>query len=77
MIKPPLGVCPHWFVHPKRITELHEAIGRFIEHIKSHQHIENHSAYYKAIALWAREIEDLALLEAELEEREKPERKTR
>lgn len=71
MIKPPLGVCPHWFVHPKRITELHGAIGRFIEHIESNRHIESHTEHYKAIALWAREIEVLALLEAELEEREK------
>ena len=71
MEKPPLGVCPHWFVNPKRMAELNEAIGRFIEHIKSHQHIESHSQHYKAIALWAREIETLALLEAELEEREK------
>lgn len=70
-IKPPLGVSPSWFIHSKRITELNEAIGRYIEHIKSHQHIEQHSQYYKAIALWAKEIESLALLEAELEERER------
>jgi hypothetical protein len=69
-IKPPLGVSPHWFTHPKRIKELHDAIGRYIEHIEENRHIEKHSQHYKAIAEWAREIEALALLEAELEERE-------
>ena len=70
-IKPPLGVAPHWFTHPKRIMELHEAIGRFIEHIAATKNIEQHSEYYKVMAQWAREIEVLALLEAELEERER------
>lgn len=69
--KPPLGVCPSWFIHPKRIEELNEAIGRFIKHIKTNQHTETHSQQYRVIALWAREIESLALLEAELEERER------
>lgn len=69
--KPPLGVSPGWFIHPKRIEELNEAIGRYIKHIKENQHIETHSQHYKIIALWAREIESLALLEAELEERER------
>lgn len=69
--KPPLGVSPHWFVNRKRIEELHEAIGRYIGHIGEHQHIEQHDQYYKAIAMWSREIETLALLEAELEKRER------
>lgn len=71
MDKPPLGVAPSWFVHPKRIEELHAAIGRYIEHIKLHKHIESQTEYYKLIAKWAREIEALALLEAELEIRER------
>lgn len=71
--KPPLGVSPHWFVYSKRIHELHEAIGRYIEHVEEARHIENHSQHYKAIAQWAREIEVLALLEAEMEERERKE----
>ena len=69
--KPPLGVSPHWFVYRRRIEELHEAIGRYIKHIGEHQHIEQHDLYYKAIAMWAREIEVLTLLEAELEVRER------
>ena len=67
--KPPLGVSPHWFVYCQRIKDLSEAIGRHIEYINQHQHIKNHSAYYGAIAQWAREIEALALLEAEIEKK--------
>jgi hypothetical protein len=64
--KPPLGVSPHWFVYLKRIRELNEAIGRYIEHVESNRHIEYPSQYYMAIAQWAHEIEGLALLEAEI-----------
>ena len=70
VIKPPLGVSPHWFVYRRRMQELNDAIGRYIEHIALNQHIENHSEYYGAIAQWAKEIEALALMEAELERRE-------
>jgi hypothetical protein len=65
--KPPLGVSPHWFVYRQRIKELSDAIGRHIEYIEQHQHTKNHSAYYGAITQWAKEIEVLALLEAEIE----------
>jgi hypothetical protein len=74
-IKPPLGVSPHWFAYPMRIKELHEAIGRFIEHIEKNRHIEDHSQHWKVIAQWASEMEMLALLEAELTERERNEQK--
>lgn len=67
--KPPLGASPHWFVYRQRIKELNEAIGRHIEYIDQHQHIERISAYYGAIAQWAKEIEVLALLEVELEKK--------
>ena len=67
--KPPLGVYPHWFVYRQRIKELNEAIGRRIEYIEQHQHTKNHSAYFGVIALWAQEIEALALLEAEIEKK--------
>lgn len=30
--KPPLGTCPSWYVIPKRIKELSDAISRFTEH---------------------------------------------
>lgn len=65
--KPPLGVSPHWFVYLKRIEELHEAIGRYIEYVHNTWHMECKADKYKAIAGWAKEIENLALLEAELE----------
>lgn len=68
-IKPPLGVSPHWFVYLKRITELHEAIGRYIAHIENNRSIENHTQHYKVIAQWAEEIKALALLMAELEKK--------
>lgn len=74
MTKPPLGVSPHWFYHPKRIIELNEAIGRFLEHIEMNKHTERHDQHYRAIAMWAREMECLALLEAELEKREREEK---
>ena len=68
--KPPIGVSPHWFVHLKRITELHEAIGRYIAHIEHHQSTEPLSTYYELIAQWAEELEAVALLEAKLKKRE-------
>ena len=70
VIKPPLEVAPHWFVYRQRMQELNDAIGRYIEHIALNQHIETHSEHYGAIAQWAKELEDLALMEAELERRE-------
>lgn len=69
--KPPLGVSPHWFVYGKRIEELNEAISRYLEYIKDHQHTVEVTQSYKLIASWAREIESLALLEADLEKGEK------
>lgn len=65
-IKPPLGVCPHWFVYRHRIEELNKAISRYLEHIEKKQYIEELKQYYEAIADWAKEIQYLALLEADL-----------
>ena len=65
--KPPLGVSPHWFVYMKRIKDLNEAIGRFVEYADQHRHTIDAKEYYKVIAQWAKEIEALALLEANLE----------
>lgn len=69
-LKPPLGVSPYWFVYQKRITDLYEAMGRYIEHISSNNHLSTVNEY-KLIANWAREIEILASLVAQLEERER------
>ena len=65
-IKPPLGVGPHWFVYKNRIEELNEAIARFLEYINKHQHAITVGRYYEAIEGWAKEIEHLARLEADL-----------
>ena len=64
--KPPIGVSPHWFVYRKRITELNEAIGRQLEYIENHQGTICLKSKYQVIAEWAKEIEHLARLEAEL-----------
>lgn len=69
--KPPLGVSPHWFVYHKRMTELCDTIARYLAYIGTSQNITNHEQYYKAIAMWAKEIEQLALLEVQIKKMEK------
>lgn len=66
-IKPPLGVSPHWFVYRQRIEELNKAIARYLEHIEKKQHTQELKQEYRAIAAWAKEIQHLALLEADLD----------
>ena len=66
-IKPALGVEPWWFTQCKRIEKLNGAIDRYIRHIQEYIHHENHVENYKSIAKWAKEIELLALLLAEME----------
>ena len=66
-IKPPIAVSPHWFVYQARMDELNKAIARYLEHIKEHHHTIKTKQYYECIAKWAREIEVLALLEAQLD----------
>lgn len=68
--KPPLGVSPHWYVYLKRMKELNEAIGRFLEYIDTTMHTKGKADYYKAIAEWSAEITHLALLEAKVERME-------
>ena len=65
-IKPPIGVSPHWFVYRQRIDELNKAIARYLEHIEKKQHTAELKQEYEAIAEWAKEIQHLALLEADL-----------
>lgn len=70
-IKPPLGVSPHWFVYLKRMKELNEAIGRFLEYIDTTtMNTKGRADYYEAIAEWSVEITQLALLEVKLERME-------
>ena len=66
LLKPPLGVSPHWFVYRQRIEELNRAIARYLEHIEKKQHTQELKQEYGAIAEWAKEIQHLALLEADL-----------
>lgn len=65
-IKPPIGVSPHWFVYHSRMEELNKSIERYLEHIEKHNHTIQTKQYYECIAEWAKEIEVLALLEADL-----------
>ena len=65
-IKPPIGVSPHWFVYRQRIEELNGAITRYLEHIEKKQYTQDLKQEYEAIAEWAKEIQHLALLEADL-----------
>ena len=71
LTKPPLGVSPHWFVYRSRMKELNEAIARYLEYIENHCHIRDMAPYHKAVAIWSRELEQLALLEAEITDMEK------
>lgn len=66
-VKCPLGVSPHWFVYMQRMTELNNAIGRYLEYINERRHTIEARQSYELIAQWAKEIEKLAMLEAELE----------
>ena len=68
MEKPPLGVGPHWFVYPKRIENLAEAILRSIKYCIQNHSIKKTKEYYKKMAQWATEIAWLAELVAELED---------
>ena len=64
--KPPLGVSPHWFVLPKRMAELHDAIGRWLDYLTTHQTTEYAAQGYECVAQWAEELKSLAMLEARL-----------
>lgn len=66
LVKPPLGVGPHWFVYRQRIEELNKAIARYLEYIEKNQHTKDLKQEYVLIATWAKEIQQLALLEADL-----------
>lgn len=52
MNKPPLGVSPAWYVLPRRIDELAEAISRYTKHdgIMSNKEVTD------LIKIWANEI---------------------
>ena len=68
MEKPPLGVSPHWFVYPRRIQDLAEAVVRTVQYCISNTATKKTKGYYKMIAQWATEIARLAELLAEVEE---------
>ena len=58
--KPPLGVSPWWFVYPKRVIELSEAISRYTEYSLKHTLTRKTKEDYKLIHQWATEIEKMA-----------------
>lgn len=66
VIKPPLGVTPHWMVNRKRIRELNSAIERCIERVGECVPGDDHSEMYLRIAIWAKELSTIALMESEL-----------
>ena len=71
MPHPPIGASPHGYVYMKRIKDLQEAIGRYVTHIEQMRDIEDPSECYALISRWAKEIEDLSLLQIKLVEAEK------
>lgn len=58
--KPPIGVSPWWFIYPKRVIELSEAISRYAEFSLKHTLVRKTKEDYKAIRQWAMEIEKIA-----------------
>lgn len=65
--KPPLGVSPHWFVYPKRIIEISEAITRTTEFAYKYTATRNSKESYKVIRQWAIEIAGLAEIMVDVE----------
>ncbi|MDO5545186.1 MAG: hypothetical protein Q4F81_05110 [Eubacteriales bacterium] len=68
MEKPPLGVPPHWFVYPKRIESLADAILQWVRYSIKYHGTRRTKEDYKLISNWAMEIAWLAELMAELED---------
>lgn len=66
--KPPLGVAPHWFVYPKRIIDLSEAITRYADYSYKHTSTRHTKEDYVMIYQWAWEIARLAEIMANMEE---------
>ena len=65
--KPPIGVSPYWFVYPKRIKELSEAITSYIDYAITNNGIISTIGIYSLIAKWAAEVKILAELMVEQE----------
>ena len=65
--KPPIGVSPYWYVYPKRILELVEAIERRVDFAIENCTIRDVTQDYRLIAKWATELAKLAEFEAEME----------
>lgn len=57
---PPLGVSPWWFIYPKRVVELSEAIKRYAEFSSKHTLIRSTKEDYKMIYQWAMEIAEIS-----------------
>lgn len=71
MDKPPIGPNPHQFVYYNRIKELSSRIIDWLEYAHKYDNIQNSKETYQAISKWAHEVESLAKLEAELQDRSK------
>ena len=57
--KPPLGVSPAWFVYPKRIKELAEAIVKRADFASTNTLIRDTHKDFELIAQWADELAKL------------------
>ena len=58
--KPPIGVSPWWFIYPKRVVELSEAITRYAEFSREHTLVRSAKEDYKMIYQWALEIAEIS-----------------
>jgi len=56
-LKPPIGVSPEWYVIPRRIKELSEALVRYSEFYEQcHNIIRNEEEIFKLMRSWALEL---------------------
>ena len=58
--KPPIGVNPWWFIYPKRVIDLSEAITRYANYSFKHSLVRRTKEDYKVIYQWAMEIAKIA-----------------
>ncbi len=58
--KPPIGVSPWWFIYPKRVIELSEAISRYADFASKRTLFAHSTNDYKLIYQWAMEIAHIA-----------------
>lgn len=68
IVKPPIGVVPHWLVYEERMKNLNDAISRCLWYAAQNRATEPQAKLYTQISEWCEELKMLALLEAKLGE---------